>query len=101
MVEFDACKEVRIAGDIGDSEIGQFRFRKHHHSPRNRQTWIMPPGAPRRVRIRRLMSPRWPETDGTIASGETAPQRKLLDRSAYTARRFFGRGGCLDRKKSL
>src|SRR5215469_9303393 len=42
MVEFDPCEEARIAGDIGDGEIGQFRFRKHHNSPQNKQNLAAP-----------------------------------------------------------
>jgi hypothetical protein len=35
VVEFDPCEEARIAGDIGDREIGQFGFRKHRNFPLN------------------------------------------------------------------
>src|SRR6516164_8186168 len=34
VVEFDPRKKARIAGDIRDREIGQFRFRKHRNSPK-------------------------------------------------------------------
>jgi hypothetical protein len=31
MVEFDLGKEARVARDIGDGEIGQFRLRKQYN----------------------------------------------------------------------
>src|SRR5262249_21967508 len=39
VVELDTSEETRIAGDIGDHEVGRFRLRKHRNLPQNGQNW--------------------------------------------------------------